>query len=193
MAEVAGFALVVVVGAVFDALEDELGYFFVEAEGLGDVGLDAGVEGGGGGDEVGDVGGGVSAGGEEVGVDEDEVGALGDAAFEGVGDGGIGEFHVGGFDDGATGDPFEEGDYVEEHVIGGGAFGAVIDEDDAEGLVRELDHAGAFCRMEAVRGGSIIEAVGGIMNDKWRMVQQGSRAGLIARRQPEGGAFLGDE
>lgn len=136
-AEVAGE---IVVEAGGDALLDEGDDFVVEAEGLGDVEADGGVFGGGVGGEAGNVGGGVAAGGEEVGVDDDEGGALGDAAVEGLFDGGLGEIHVGGFDDGGLGEAFEEGDNVEELVVGGGADGAVIDEDDAKGLVGWGEH-----------------------------------------------------
>ncbi len=45
-----------------DALEHELGDFFIEAEGRGDVVADAGMFGGGLGGELGDVGSGVAAG-----------------------------------------------------------------------------------------------------------------------------------
>ena len=134
----AGAAAVVAIesvgDAVGDALDHDVGDFFVEAEGLGDVEFDAGMFGGGLGGEVGDVGGGVAAGGEEVGVDDDEGGALGDALVERLCDGGFGEFHVGGFDDGGAGDAFEHGGDVEEHVIGGGFFGAVVDDDETDGF-----------------------------------------------------------
>ncbi len=77
-------------------------------------------------------------------MDDDEGGALGDAFVEGLGDGGFGEFHVCGFDDGGVGDFFEEVGGVDEHVVGGGFFGAVIDDDKAEGVVGEGAQEGAF-------------------------------------------------
>jgi hypothetical protein len=130
-----------VLEAVGDALDDEGGDLFVESQGLGDVEADGGVPGGGRGGEAGDVGGGVASGGEEVGVDDDEGGALGDATVEGLRDGGRGEFHMGGFDDGQAGNAAEEGGDFEELVIGGGHFGAVVNDDDAKRVVGKSEHA----------------------------------------------------
>ena len=122
-------------------MEHDLSNFLVEAEGLRDVESDAGVSRGGLGGKGRDVGRGVASGREEIGMDDDEGGALGDAFVERLFDGRFGEFHVCGFDDGGGGDAFEHGGDVEEQVIGGGALGAVVDDDEADGFVGVGEHS----------------------------------------------------
>ena len=126
--------------AVIDALEHELGDFFIEAQRLGHVEADARMFGGGLGNHARDVGGGVAAGSEEVRMYDDEGGALFDALVESVFDGGLGEFHVRRFDDFSFRDALEECSDVEEEVVGGGFLAAVVDDDEADGVAGIGEH-----------------------------------------------------
>lgn len=85
-------------------------------------------------EHTGDVVGGVSSGGEEEEADDDALCAGVDAAVDGALQGGRGELHVSGFY--AEKATFwrhlcDELDDLFEHLVGGFAFAAVVDDDEA--------------------------------------------------------------
>lgn len=132
-AAVAGQALAeAVVGALGEQFEHEI----VDAQGHGDVVSRAGVHGGCGARQLGDVVGPVLAGAEEVGDDDNFARAPADAGGVGCGDGGFAQLHVGWFDDGvAIGEALGEGSGDGfEHLVGGVEARSVVDDDDSRRL-----------------------------------------------------------